>query len=168
MDEFNTALVVLRVWIGVVMLTHGIKHLRGREKTTRWLKSMGFRGADMQWIGMAFGEIVAGLFLALGAMTSIAAAGTASIMVVAYLTVHRPAGFWITARPDEGWEYVATILAGSIAIGLLGPGEWSVDSALGIAENLDGWLGFAIVAGGILAGIGQVAAFYRPKNNAID
>ena len=168
MDEFNTALLILRVWIGVVMLAHGVKHLRGREKTTRWLESMGFRGASMQWVGMAFGEIGAGLFIALGALTSVAVAGTASMMVVAYLTVHRRAGFWITARPDEGWEYVATILAGSIAIGLLGPGEWSIDSAVDIAENLDGWTGLAIVAGGILAGIGQVAAFYRPRGNATD
>ncbi len=164
MTEMDLGLFALRAWIGVVMLAHGVKHLRGREKTTNWLASIGYRSPGLNWFAMTATEIGVGVLLILGLLTSFAAAGTAAIMVVAYLTVHRPVGFWITARPDEGWEYVATLLVGVVAIGLLGPGGWSVDDAIGIAANLDGWVGLAIVAGGELAGVGQVATMFRPQS----
>ena len=111
MSEVDLALFVLRAWVGIVMLAHGLKHLRGREKTTEWLESIGYRNAGLQWMAMSATEVGVGILLIVGLLTSLAAAGTAAIMVVAYLTVHRPAGFWVTARQDEGWEYVATLLA---------------------------------------------------------
>ncbi len=111
---------------------------------------------------MSVTEIGAGALLIVGFITTLAAAGTAGIMVVAYLTVHRRVGFWVTARPDEGWEYVATLLVATIVLGLLGPGGWSVDNAIGIADDLSGWVGLAIVGGGAASGIGQAAAFFRP------
>ncbi len=162
MTETDLALFGLRAWIGIVMLAHGIKHLRGREKTTNWLASIGYKSASLNWLAMSATEIGVGALLVVGLLTSLAAAGTAAIMMVAYLTVHRKAGFWVTARPDEGWEYVATLLIGCLAIGLLGPGGWSLDDAIGIAADLDGWVGLAIVVGGEVAGIGQVATFFRP------
>ena len=165
MTEVDLALFLLRVWIGVVMLAHGIKHLQGREKTTNWLASIGYRKAPMQWFAMSATEIGVGVLLIAGLLTSLAAAGTAAIMVVAYLTVHHTAGFWVTARPDEGWEYVATLLVGTFVLGLMGPGDWSVDAAIDLADDLDGWLGLAIVAGGGLSGAGQVATFFRPQKS---
>ena len=163
MNEIDLALFLLRAWVGIVMLAHGVKHLRGREKTTNWLASIGYKQPGLNWFAMTATEIGVGVLLILGLLTSFAAAGTASIMVVAYLTVHRTVGFWVTARPDEGWEYVATLLIASLVIGLLGPGSWSLDDAIGIAADLDGWVGLAIVAGGELAGVGQVAAMFRPE-----
>ena len=51
----------------------------------------------------------------------------------------------------------------AIGVATTGPGEWSVDEALGIADALDGVVGLLIAAGlGGLAGAGQIAAFYRP------
>ena len=164
MAETDLALFILRAWVGVVMLAHGVKHLRGREKTTNWLASIGYTNPSFNWFAMTATEIGVGALLIVGFMTTLAAAGTASIMVVAYLTVHRPVGFWVTARPDEGWEYVATLLFASVAIGLLGPGSWSIDDGIGIATDLNGWLGLGIVAGGALAGAGQVAAMFRPDS----
>ena len=163
MNEIDLALFGLRAWVGIVMLAHGVKHLRGRDKTTNWLASIGYRNAPLQWFAMTATEIVDGVLVIVGFSTSLAAAGTASIMVVAYLTVHRQVGFWVTARPDEGWEYVATLLVASLAIGLLGPGEWSIDHAIGIADDLDGWAGLLIVISGEFAGLAQVATFFRPQ-----
>lgn len=60
-------------------------------------------------------------------------------------------------------EYAATLLVASAAIGLLGPGEWSIDNALGLAANLDGWVGLLIVAGGAVSGLGQIATFFKPN-----
>ena len=161
--EFNTAMVILRSWVGIVMLAHGIKHARGQQKTTNWLNSIGYRHASFQWLSMTATEIGVGALLIVGLLTPLAAAATASIMVVAYLTVHRKPGFWVTARPDEGWEYAATLVAASIALGLLGPGEWSIDEGIDVANNLDGWIGLAIVAGGAALGALQVATFFRPN-----
>lgn len=162
MNELDLALFLLRVWIGIVMLAHGLKHLRGREKTTNWLESIGYRSAPLQWMAMSATEVGVGILLIVGLLTSLAAAGTAAIMVVAYLTVHHTAGFWVTARPDEGWEYVATLLIGVLVLGLLGPGDWSIDGSIDLAEKLDGWAGLAIVVGGAVSGAGQVATFFRP------
>lgn len=164
MDEMNLAITILRVWVGIVMLAHGIKHLRGREKTTNWLAAIGYRQANLQWFAMSSTEVGVGVLLILGLLTAPALAGTAAIMVVAFLTVHRAQGFWVTARPDEGWEYVATLLAASLALALLGPGEWSIDDVIGLAENLDGWVGLGLVLAGAAAGAGQVATFFRPQN----
>lgn len=162
----NTALIILRVWVGVVMLAHGIKHFQGKQKTSDWLAGIGYKQPKLQWLAMSASEIGAGLLLIVGLLTSLALAATAAIMVVAYLTVHRKAGFWVTARPDEGWEYVATLLVASLALGLLGPGDWSIDSAIDLAQTLDGWAGLAIVAAGGVAGAGQVATFFRPDEVA--
>ena len=165
MTEIDLALLVLRAWVGIVMLAHGVKHLQGREKTTNWLESIGYKQPALNWMAMSATEIGVGVLLILGLLTSLAAAGTAAIMLVAYLTVHRKAGFWVTARPDEGWEFVATLLVAVLAIGMLGPGDWSLDEPIGIAENLDGWIGLALVAGGGVAGFGQVATFFRPTGD---
>jgi putative oxidoreductase len=48
-----------------------------------------------------------------------------------------------------------------IALAIAGPGRYSVDEALGIAANLDGWVGLAIIAGGLLVAAGQLAMFWR-------
>lgn len=164
MDEVNLALTILRVWVGIVMLAHGVKHLRGREKTTKWLADIGYRQPGLQWMAMSATEIGAGVLLILGLLTTPALAGTAAIMVVAFLTVHRRQGFWVTARPDEGWEYVATILAAALALGLLGPGGWSIDEAIGLADDLDGYVGLALVLAGAVSGVGQVVTFFKPQS----
>ena len=89
-------------------------------------------------------------------------------MVVAFLTVHRAAGFFITAFMKEGvdvegWEYVFTLAFTASAIAVAGPGEWSIDDGLGIANDLDSWIGMILVAGAVLLSIGQVVTFWRPK-----
>ena len=42
--------------------------------------------------------VAAGVLLIVGALTSLAAAGVIGILTVAFFSVHRAAGFWITAR----------------------------------------------------------------------
>lgn len=162
-DATNLALLVLRLAAGIVLVAHGLKHLRNRQKTMAWTESMGFRAPAIQWAFMSFAEIGVGLGLMAGLLTSAAAAGLVSLMAVAFWTVHRHAGFWITARPEEGWEFVFTLAAAAVALALIGPGEWSVDHALGIADDLDGWVGLALVGGGVLAAVAQLAVFFRPE-----
>ena len=109
----------------------------------------------------ALSEILCGLILCLGFLTSFAAAGIIGIMVVAGWTVHRNNGFFII---KEGWEYVFVLSVAALAIATLGPGDWSIDHTLGISEDLMGWAGFWIAGGlGIGAGLLQLLLFFRPE-----
>lgn len=167
-DAFNLAMLILRVGVGLVFLAHGVKHARGREKTTNWFASIGFKYAPFQWLMSTATEIGAGLLLILGLLTSVAAAGVVSIMVVAFWTVHRAAGFFITAFMTEGvevegWEYVFTLAFTASAIAIAGPGDWSIDEGLNIAHDLDAWVGVVLVAGGVLMAAGEIVAFWRPQ-----
>lgn len=162
-ESFDWAVALLRLVAGGVILAHGIKHARGRTKTANWFGSIGFRQPDLQWFASTATEIGVGVLLIAGLGTSFAAAGLMAVMAVAYWTVHRPVGFWVTARPDEGWEYVLVLGTAAAAIAIGGPGEFSVDSVLGIEDVLNGWIGAALVGGGLVAAAAQIATFFRPS-----
>lgn len=158
------ALTVLRVWLGGVILAHGVNHARSIDGTARWFGSKGFRHARAQAQFSAFGEIALGVLLIAGLLTSFATAGLIAIMAVAFWSIHRFAGFFVFRRPDEGYEYVATVALVALAVAVLGPGPVSVDAALGIAEVFDGLVGGVIALLGIVAAAGQLAMFWRlPK-----
>jgi len=167
-DQYNAGMLALRVALGMIFLAHGVKHARGRVKTSNWFGSIGFRQPQLQWFFSTATEIGVGLLLVAGAVTSLAAAGLIGVMTVAFWTVHRNAGFWITARPDEGWEYVLVLTVAAFVVAGLGPGEWSVDGALEIADKLDGWIGVALGVAGIVIAFVQLAIFWRPSEVASD
>ena len=52
----------------------------------------------------------------------------------------------------EGWEYTFVLAVVAIAVATLGAMEWSVDHALGIADDWDGYVGLAIAGGGGVGG----------------
>jgi putative oxidoreductase len=166
-DAFNLAMLILRVGLGAVFLAHGIKHARGREKTTNWFAWLGFKQAPLQWLLSTATEIGAGLLLILGLVNSLAAAGVVGIMAVAFWTVHRPAGFFITAFMKEGidvegWEYVFSLAFTASALAVAGPGDWSLDYQLGLDHKLDAWIGVLFVVGAVLVSALQLATFWRP------
>ena len=53
-------------------------------------------------------EIGAGLLMALGLLTPLAAAGMIGVMMVAIVVDHWKVGFFIF-KPNQGWEYCASI-----------------------------------------------------------
>ncbi len=161
MDQVDWALLVLRVGTGLVILAHGINHARGRQRTTAWFDSIGFRKAELQWFASTAAEIAVGLLLVVGLLTGPAAAGLGAVMLVAFWSVHRNNGFFIF-RPGEGWEYVATLAMNGAVLAVAGPGAASLDHAIGIAEDLSGWVGVWLIAGAVLAAAAQLALFYRP------
>lgn len=165
-DTFNAALLILRLALGAVFVIHGVKHLRNRSRTINWTAGMGFSQPGLQWFFMSFAEVGTGVSLGFGLLTSFGSAGLIALMAVAYWTVHRHAGFSITARPDEGWEYAFVLAAVAFAVAVLGPGDWSIDHATGIAENLDGGVGAVIAASGIGAAALQLAVFFRSDRSA--
>jgi putative oxidoreductase len=109
----------------------------------------------------------AGLGLAVGLLTPVAAAGFVSLMFVAAWTVHRANGFFIV---KEGWEYNLILAASAVGIATIGPGRFSLDYALfngaGFSDLLHGWWGLLIsTVLGMVGGVGQLVIFWRPPAN---
>ena len=163
-DALNLALLLLRVWIGTVMLAHGIRHIFGGGKikgTGGWFESLGMKpGIVHAWLA-SLTEIGAGAGLVLGLFTPLCAAGVIGTMFVAFVTNHFKNGFFIF-RKGEGYEYVLTLTCAALALGALGAGRVSLDHAIGF--DVDGWGGLALTA---LAGGGGAAAVlvssWRPE-----
>ncbi len=165
-SSVDFALLVLRVSLGAVFLAHGINHIFGGGKiegTARWFESLGMKPGILHAWTASLTEIGAGALLVLGLLTPVAAAGVVGVMLVAWITNHLKNGFFIF-RPGEGWEYVMILTVMGIAIGTLGPGQWSVDGHVNALQNLWGWTGLAIT---LIAGAGGCAllliTFWRPE-----
>jgi putative oxidoreductase len=99
----------------------------------------------------------------LGLLTPLGAAAVVGTMSVALVTNHRGNGFFIF-RPGEGWEYVMTLVACGVALGVVGPGGWSLDDALDLFQPVPGADGLWIVlAAGFGGAATLLAAFWRPE-----
>ncbi|MGI9624074.1 MAG: DoxX family protein [Acidimicrobiales bacterium] len=163
MDEYNLALLIMRVSLGLTLAAHGYnKFFKGGRiaGTASWFDSIGMRPGRVHAVLAAAGEIAAGVFLAVGLLTSFAALGFVGLMTVAYWTVHRDKGFMILG---EGWEYVFILGVSAVVVAMLGPLEWSIDNSLGWDDEFDGYTGLAISAGGgVVAGAALLVAFFRP------
>jgi putative oxidoreductase len=167
MQQYNVAMLVLRVVFGLFVAAHGYNKVfgpNGLNGTTGWFKSMGMKWPRWQARVAATTELGAGGLLALGLLTPFAAAGLIGLMVVAIYTVHLKNGFYIF-RKGEGWEYCAAIATAAFSIAMLGPAKYSLDNAFGI--DWHGWTG-AVIAGllGVGGGIAQLVISYRPKSVA--
>ena len=156
LDAINLALLLFRCGLGAVMIAHGYNHIYGGGKitgTAGWFGSMGMRPPLVQaWLA-SLTELGAGALLVLGLLTPFGGAGIVGVMVVAWAINHRGNGFFIF-RPGEGWEYVMTLAICGVVVGTVGPGEWSLDDAFDIVDDLAGTTGLLISA---LAGGGGAA-----------
>jgi putative oxidoreductase len=166
-DAVNFALLAMRVCGGLTLAAHGYNHIfRGGKVagTGRWFASLGMKPGKLHaWLA-SLTELFAGFAFALGFLTTLDAAGFVGCLLVAIWTVHRFNGFFII---KEGWEYVTVLMVMAVSVAMIGPGEWSVDDKLGIAEKLDGWVGLAVGGGGgLLAAASLLAVFYRPPAKA--
>ncbi len=162
-DEFNLVMLGFRVAVGITLALHGyFKFFKGGRiaGTARWFDSIGMKPGRIHALLAACTELGAGVLLALGLLTPFAGAGFVGLMLVAGYSVNRPNGFF---SANHGWEFNFILATCGISAAMLGPGEWSVDDALGIADDLNGYTGLAIAGGiGVAAGVAQLAIFFRP------
>jgi putative oxidoreductase len=168
-DAIDLALLAFRCAVGAVMLAHGINHIIGGGRipgVAGWFKSLGMRQPTLQaWLA-SLTEVGAGALLVLGLLTPFGGAGVVGTMAVAWIINHRTNGFFIF-RPGEGWEYVMTLLFCGALLGTVGPGQWSLDHALGIDDDLIGLPGLLISVGA--GGVGAIAlllVFWRPPTTS--
>ena len=132
------ALLILRLFLGVVFVMHGSQKLLGAFGGSG---IAGFAGMLAKygiephvlwaWV-VAITEFVGGICILFGFLTRFWAAGLVIDMTVAVVKVHLVNGFFWT---KGGFEFVLTL--GIIALVLLmtGPGSMSMDRAIGIEKR---------------------------------
>jgi putative oxidoreductase len=139
-----------RVTIGVLFVGHGTQKLfgwfggGGPEGTAQGFESMGLRPGKRNAILAGIAETTGGLLFALGAATPAAAAALTSVMATAIKTVHWEKGVWVSAG---GYEYNLVLLAAVFGLTENGPGQWSIDGALGRSRWGTHWALAALAAG---------------------
>ncbi|MEY2566310.1 MAG: putative oxidoreductase [Actinomycetota bacterium] len=163
-DAVNLALLAFRFAVGAVFLAHGYNHLfRGGKVagTGRWFESLGMKPGRVHALVASVVELGAGAMLVLGLLTPLAGAGVIGTMLVAWIINHRKNGFFIF-RPGEGWEYVMTLTFCGLLLAVIGPGEWSLDQAIGFDDRpgVRGLLAALVLGAGGAAAL--LAAFWRP------
>ena len=163
-DGFNLAMLLFRAFLGFALAAHGYNKFFGGGKipgTARWFDSMGMKpNGTVHAIMAASTEMGAGTLMVLGLATPLAAAGFVGLMVVAGYTVHRKNGFF---SAKNGYELNSLFAVAAVAVAAIGPGQHSLDWALGIDVSFSAYASAGIAAGlGLAGGIGLLAACYRP------
>ena len=163
MHDIDAAMLVLRLSLGLIMFMHGYNHFFGGGRLPgagRWFDSLGIRpGILHAWV-VAVVEVVSGVLLGAGLFTPVAAAGAVGVLAVALIVVHWKNGFFVL---KEGFEYAGLIIVVASMIGVVGPGEWSLDHTWFGWRDVHGWAGFGVAFGvGMAAALGLLAVFWRP------
>lgn len=130
----NLALLILRVFIGVCFVIHGLGKLGvvgpgNMQGFEGWLKSLNVPFPALQARMAMASEILGGALITFGFCTRIGALICFSVMAVAALIGHKGGGYLITNNPP-GNEYTINLAAILLVLILLGPGLYSLDAFL--------------------------------------
>ncbi|MGH7660347.1 MAG: DoxX family protein [Vulcanimicrobiaceae bacterium] len=155
----DLALLLVRL-IGLGFAAHGAQKLfgwfggYGLAGTGGYFESIGFKPGRVFAAAAGASEIAGGLLLALGLFAPVASMLIVSVMVVAMLTVHAGKGFF---AQNGGAELPVAYIAIAVAIALVGPGSYSLDSLLGIGGIWTPAASWAALGLGVVGGLGNVA-----------
>jgi putative oxidoreductase len=155
MEDF--ALFLLRVTVGLLFVGHGLQKLLGwfggdgLEATGQTFARLRLRDPMAATLGVAMYETGGGLMLALGLLTPIACAFILGVMLGAIALAHWPK-FWVQ---QGGFEYPLVNIAIVSMFGVVGPGAWSLDEAIGTATVLSNPTTY--IVGAVIAAISVVS-----------
>lgn len=133
----DRSLLAVRVAVGGALAAHGAQKLfgwfggHGIEGTAGFFESIGFKPGKLNAYAAGLGETGGGVLLALGLATPAAGAAVAGTMVVAS-SMHKDKGWF---AQGGGYEYPALLGLLGAALSFGGPGELSLDAALGHRLN---------------------------------
>ena len=123
--SFNTAMLILRITMGLLMMTHGYdKLVHFSERKLQFYDFLGL-GSTTSLILAIFAEFFCALFISIGLFTRLVSIPLVITMVVVVFKVHNMDFF---GKAELGGLY----LAGFFVLMLCGPGRVSVD---GIASK---------------------------------
>src|SRR4029078_8722025 len=121
----DTALLILRVVLGILVLLHGISKLPPPPKEIAAMRAQATLPAVLAW-GVYLVEIVAPILLIIGVWTRLAAVLIAINMVVAVLTAHNRQILRLRTEGGYALELQAMYLFVAVALAFTGAGRLSV------------------------------------------
>jgi putative oxidoreductase len=165
----SIGLFLLRLVVGLTFAAHGGQKLFGWFEgggigaTASAMEQMGFRPGRLNAFLSGLAEFGAGLALALGLFTPVAAGVAVAVMLVAGVGVHLRNGFFLQ---KGGVEYVLVLGVSALSLAFTGPGTLSLDHALGISWSGAAWGVFALALGGLGGGFHIFASRRSPPQPA--
>lgn len=161
----NTALLVLRVVPGVLLIGHGLQklvpprfsppllHAIGHQATASGFEQIGIRPGLPATLLAGTAEILGGFSLAAGLLTPVGTILVGAVMTTAILTAHARNGIW---NPEGGFEFPLVLLAVSFVVTAMGAGTYSFNHWLDVSNwaGLHGWHMSQVARAGISLAIG--------------
>ncbi len=129
----DIGLLILRVILGLVIAGHGAQKLfgwfggHGVKGTSGFLATRGFHPPTFWTVAGGLSEFGGGLLFAAGFLSPLGAIGIGLAMLTAISSFHWPK-FW---GQEGGFEYPLVNLAVAVAVGITGPGAYSLDAMFG-------------------------------------
>ena len=120
------ALLILRVIVGIIFISHGWPKISDLRGTASWFSSAGFKPGNFWATFIAILEFVGGLFLIVGFFVQVLGLLFAIEMLVAFLVVNRKRGL------VGGYELDIILFAASLILATMGGGILTLDEFLGI------------------------------------
>ncbi|MFE6306148.1 DoxX family protein [Nocardiopsis sp. NPDC057823] len=160
----DCGLFLLRLVAGLLLAGHGVQKVSfrlgggGLAGGAREFRQDGFRGGALTALAAGATQIGAGLLIACGALTPLAAAGAVGVMTVA-LTVKWHRGLWVQ---NDGYEYPLVLITLFAALALTGPGRWSADHLLHLAP-WPAWQSALAAVGGVGTGLAVRLLLHDPS-----
>lgn len=152
-------LFILRFVFGLLLAAHGAQKLfgwfggYGIGGTAGFFEQVGHRPGRLMAMVAGLSEAVGGLLLVFGFLTPLAAAIVIGVMTVASISVHKDNGLWAT---NGGYELPLLYAVAAASLPFTGPGDWSLDNAIG--WDLTGWgFGLGAIALGLVGAAMQLA-----------
>ena len=161
----DAARLILRLVMGLGIASHGSQKLfgwfggGGINGTGAFFENIGFRPGGRFAIAAGLGEFLGGLLFALGFLGPVGPALMISVMLVAILTVHKGHGFF---TQNGGAELPILYITGAVTVALAGPGQYSIDHALGLDLVVPDVAVWIILGFGVLGALGAVALRHPP------
>jgi putative oxidoreductase len=141
---------LLRATVGGFFVGHGTQKLLGwfggpgLEATAQGFHQMGMRPGRRNALAAGLSETLGGAAIVLGLATPLAASTLVATMLTAINRVHLKNGPWAA---NGGYEYNVVLIASLLTLVEVGPGEPSLDHALGIERSGSDWAALALVVG---------------------